>query len=273
MTGRRSPQSFPPPEIAPTRKFWTTRELATLRAVWPEGGLEAAVAALPCRSPSGIYNRAGVLGLIAAAAKASGRITKRRNLIWSPSIDDAIRRAYAAGLGSGEVKKLARQLGRSTATLRYRAIGLGINVPRAKPEDWRPEEDAILREAGNITAKRGRLRLAKAGFIRSEIAVGIRIKRLGNSTRAERPDMLSAREAGELMGVDSHVVSRWIDRGWLAARKLPGERTPYLIKISALRDFLVEHVGVWDHRKCDIHWLVDILTNGEPTKRLRAHAA
>lgn len=255
-----SPQTMADQEAKGERKrvFWTTRELETLREVYPVGGLEACVAALPGRSARTIYNKASALGIVRELRRRQGRSVKRADYPWTPHLDEAIRRAYAQGGGKGAIKALARQLGIPHQCLRYRALRLGIAVPRVKPPPWSEAELDILRESQSRSPKRLQGRLKAAGFARSESAVVQKLNDLGIGRRQDNPDIFSARDLAVVMGVDSHVPLRWIEQGWLKARQ-GVEKAPWRIKRKDIRAFLVEHAGRWDHRKCDIHWLIDML--------------
>lgn len=46
---------------------------------------------------------------------------------------------------------------------------------------------------------------------------------------------LTTGQAGAIAGKHARTIVNWIHKGWLAARKLPGERGPYLIREDDLR--------------------------------------
>lgn len=47
-------------------------------------------------------------------------------------------------------------------------------------------------------------------------------------------DMVSAKQAAELVGQDRRTVIAWIHRGWLQAVKRPGSRGKYMIRYEDL---------------------------------------
>jgi hypothetical protein len=78
----------------------------------------------------------------------------------------------------------------------------------------------------------------------------------------------AAHGLAQALGIDSHVVSRWIKSGHLKAKlrgTARGERQNgdiHLIRETDIRRFIREHPTEIDLRKTDQVWLPDLLTNG-----------
>lgn len=47
-------------------------------------------------------------------------------------------------------------------------------------------------------------------------------------------DLVTARQAGELIDIDRRTIIAWIHRGWLPAAKRPGPRGRYVIRYGDL---------------------------------------
>ncbi len=55
---------------------------------------------------------------------------------------------------------------------------------------------------------------------RTEAALRIRLSRKGMTAPTKREDVLTSRQVGSIMGVDVHVVVKWVERGYLRGRVL-----------------------------------------------------
>lgn len=242
------------------RYHWTTREIATLRAVYPDHGIVASIEALPRRTPSAIYQKVRLLGLCRHNVNAN-----RERWTTTAHIDDAIRRAYADG-ALGTIKRLSGTVGRPGWWIRKRAMQLGIAVPRFRAFPWTAAEDDILSANAHkapLTIKRA---LARAGYKRSDSAIEVRIKRLRLDTTD--PDHYTGRGLADILGVDSKAITRWIEKGWLRAHRRGTARVSeqggdqWWIRRADVRRFIIENVAAVDFRKADKFWLVDLLTGG-----------
>ena len=78
---------------------------------------------------------------------------------------------------------------------------------------------------------------------------------------------MSAYGLAQLMGVDSHIVARWIRTGALRAQPRGTLRTPqqggdsYVIRPADVRRFIVTNPIGFDLRKVEPLWFIDLLTN------------
>ncbi len=270
-----SGRSLPPAAGAPTIdrpapwRYWTTREVATLREVWPRG-LEAALEVLPRRTPSAIYTKAHALG-IKGDRRAIGA-TRRRKYTETPEIDAAITVVYQAVPKSGAVNELAARLELPRWWVSKRARALGLTVPRFKMPDWTQAEDDLVLETWQYVPSHARRLFAAAGYKRSATAIVNRRKRLGLRAR-EREDVYTASRVAKMLGVDPSTVTTWIEKGLLDAWHRGTARTPqqggdgYYIAPSALRGFIRENPERVDLRKVDRLWFLEFAFGGKDAER------
>jgi hypothetical protein len=249
------------------RRFWTAREQMILRNHYPQAGIRGCLDKLPGRSPGSIYQTALRLKLRSprfAAPKAKPAET-------NDHIDGMIRRTYQNDPDPGAIKKLARTINRSRQWIRMRAIKLGIAIPRFKTPDWAAAEIEIIVEHGHLGPLALKRRLAKSGFLRTEAAIMSKLYDQGGST--EDPDHHSANGLARLFGIDIHVVTGWIAKGWLQAQRRGTARVDqqggdqWWISRRAIRLFVKDSVQVIDFRKLDKVWLVELLTDTMPPER------
>lgn len=249
------------PPRAGAKRFWTGREELILRNTYPVGGLAAALEKLPGRSAGAVYQRANALDL-----KAPTETRPRQRWVSNDHLDALIRRTYEGKPDKGAIKRLAQQTGRPRAWLRSQAVKLGCAIPRFKEPRWTDAEREIVQEHAHRHPGTIVRRLKVAGFTRTETAVAVQIKRLGACT--QDPDHYTACGLASLFGVDSKVITGWIEKGWLQARRRGTERVAaqggdqWWIHRRAVREFVVGNVAAVDIRKADKFWLVDLLAGG-----------
>lgn len=242
------------------RRMWTGAEVKRLREAYPAGGLVACLPLLPGRSAKAIYAQASHLGL---ASPREGRPGRNR---WPqcPRIDDAIRRAWPSCTERRAVLRLAQAIGRPSWWVTKRARAMGLLVARHSPAAWSEAEMALLRQHGGKGLEAVHDRFRRAGFSRSITAIAVKLKREGIRRERTADGLLSVAAIMEIMGVDRTTVLRWIERGWLKARKSgKGETSSWCISPRELRQFAQDHVGVWDIRKVEKFAFVEILTTGK----------
>jgi hypothetical protein len=249
------------------RRFWTAREIKILREHYPTAGLEACVPLLPGRTLYAIYQKASQEGLI--PSKARGAFPRQRWLS-SPQIDAAITQMMQGAPKEGEIKKLARTLGRPYWWVGRRARRLGLTPPRFKEPPWSEAEDEFIAGRAGLSPDIIARHMRGAGYVRTPTAIAVRLKRLHQPTG--RNADLSHYTAGglaKLFGVDVSVVAKgWIRKGLLVAGRRGTERTAaqggdeYWIDVRDVRRFVIENPHAVDLRKVDKFWFIDLLAIG-----------
>ena len=248
------------------RRFWTTREVAVLRELYPAQGMAACEAALPHRGTRAIYHKANELGLSREGRKA-GRAGPYTS---NDFIDAAIRRLYQSPPAPAAVQALAKQVDRPRWWIGRRAVKLGVAMPRFKEPPWSEAELELLGNHVGMQPESLRNLFLRRGFRRSAAAIEVKRKRMGWYLRDR--EEVSAHGLARIMGVDATTVTNWIHKGLLRAKRRKTARTevqggdPWEITPKAVREFLITHTAAWDHRKCDKFWLVDILSGSTGIK-------
>lgn len=188
---------------------------------------------------------------------------------FTPEQDDQIRRLYQNEVGikavayKGPVRDLADKFGMPRRRISKRAVELGILPMQKKAPPWTEEELKILGRNAHLTNRIIQKKLEGAGFHRTEIGILLKRKRMRyvSNLKAQNVGMVA-----ECFGVDRRTVVRWIQKGWLKARRRGTDRTDsqggdyYFIRDKWIRDFVIGSVAVIDFRKLDKQWLVNILT-------------
>ncbi len=249
------------------RHFWTTAELATLRAVYPAEGAEATARALPGRSLGSIYTHAQTLGLKAPQVPHAWREKKYAD---SDAIDAQIRQLYLQPPVRGAVGELAARLHRPTWWIARRATHLGLKNPRFKQPDWTDAEDELLEQLlgrGHTLSVVAR-KMRAAGFDRGETACAVRASRLSISRRGDGTEAWSATQLARLMGVNASTVAKlWIRQHGLSAKRRGTERTEaqggdeWVITRRCFRAWLKDNAQAIDLRKVDKFWFWTVIFN------------
>jgi len=264
-----------PAPVQKTYAVWTRQELDVLSAVWPTGGIKAALEALPGRSENSIRGKVDALCLTMPFRKEYTRYES------SEFIDAAIKRAYLNG--RPDLTALAKTTGRTKGWLKWRAGTLGVRctITGSPACGWQPAEDDIVTAGVDAGLNAGGIhkRLHNAGHRRSLNAVVSRIKTLELSAHRH---WWTANQVAMAMGYDVGAVTRWIEKGWLRAKRRPGltslmenndARFFWAIAPAAVRDFMLEHPEAWDHRKMHKEVLLDLLVSDRFNAAARKEAA
>src|SRR5574341_772118 len=117
--------------------------------------------------------------------------------------------------------------------------------PGGRAPDWTRAEDAFLRQAlGWLSEDEIARRLG-----RTPVAVHLRWKRdLHLSAPSKAPEVLTANQIAEGMGMDLHAVGYWIDSGLLPGRRLPTQDVTRIVARAVFLRWLVnpEHWMYFD---------------------------
>lgn len=242
------------------RRFWTGREEKLLREHYPNGGVSACLAVLPGRTASSIYNRVGTLGI--RVPGAGGNMHERQRWQTNEQIDLLIRRTYQKTPAKKDVQRCAATCNRPRWWVSKRALALGLVSPRFKEPAWTEAELELISENAYRSAHTLQKMLKSRGFLRTETAIIVKLKRLG-ADRTD-PHHLNANMLAQAMGVDRKTVTLWIDKGWLkATRRQKTETDDYWwIHRKDIRRFIVDNIVVVDLRKVEKFWFVDLLAGG-----------
>jgi hypothetical protein len=201
----------------------------------------------------------------------------RRIYHHTEQTDAMIRRAYASENYAGksrrhpEIKALSQTLGWPKHIVYRLALAIGCIQATKKEPPWSEAETELLERNAHKCAHVIAKIMRKAGYRRTPTAISIRLKRSGFSRRDEliAAGIYTARALGQCLGIDSHTITRWIDKGWLAAKRAGTSRTDaqggdhWHIKEADVRDFIIDYTAHVDIRKVDKFWLVDLLS-GQP---------
>lgn len=242
-----------------TKRFWTGREEKLLRENYPSGGVSACLAALPGRSASSIYQRAGLLGL--RVTDARGNAKDRQKWEGNDQIDAIIRRVYQTRPDKRAILHCAQTLGRPRWWVSKRAQKLGLVAPRFKEPPWSEAEIDLISEGAHKSPKVLRGILKRHGFNQSETAIIVKLKRVG-ADRTD-PDHFNANQLATVMGVDRKTVAAWITKGWLKAQRREASAADdfWWIHRRDIARFVVEHLAHVDIRKVEKFWFVDLLVH------------
>ena len=190
----------------------------------------------------------------------------RRKYVFTERLDQLIRDIYVYKPHSRTrpgIRQLANQLGIPHWAIKKRARELGL--ARTKESPWSEAELSILARHAWMSDERIRLKLKAAGHSRTVTAIHLKLKRMRFKSD---PGFYSAKGLADALGIDPHVVGRWIKAGHLRAQLRGTKRTKhqggdtYLIREKDLRRFILEHPTEIDLRKVDQLWFLDVITKG-----------
>jgi hypothetical protein len=261
---------YPPADTPKTGRgyVWTARELQVIRERYLSEGLDACLKLLPVRNAQGLMNQAAKMGLKRQKPHAQPTVSNEL-------LDAAIRRLYAGEMGSGQLRDFCARHDVTRQWVQRRALLLGIARPmmahNRHPRAWSAAELEILeRHAGKAPEMIAR-HLKKAGFTRTPTAC--RERRWIMGFDSSNPDIYTANDLGRLMGIDQHSVVRWITAHGLPATKCTeGPYGVWQIKRKDLRAWLIRS-AVWDHRRVNREFLIEILAGRVGVQASNAEAA
>ena len=191
---------------------------------------------------------------------------RRRKYVFTAQIDERIREIYLrrpnAKSRSG-IRQLADQIRIPHWALKKSARELGLARTKEKP--WSEPELAILARYAWMSDERIRLKLKAAGYARTVTGVHLKLKRMRFKCD---PSFYSGKGLAQALGIDSHVVTRWIKTGHLRAQRRGTARSEQqggdtcLIRENDVRRFVLDHPTEIDLRKVDQLRFSDLITNG-----------
>ncbi|MGV3518191.1 hypothetical protein [Luteitalea sp.] len=160
---------------------------------------------------------------------------------------------------AGCVARIAAALNVPGWRVKRWAAELGLAVITPKSPDWTPTEVAFLEE--HIGARTVGWIAKRLG--RTATAVAVKSKRLAIDRRECR-DWYTVTALALAMGVDSHVVTRWIRSGLLQAatvgqQREDGRPAMFSITVPAIRRFLQQHPTAYRLAKVDQVWFLGLV--------------
>lgn len=171
----------------------------------------------------------------------------------------------------GSIKRLQSQTGLSYGRIyrRTQSLGLLTDVHKRQPA-WTETELAILeKNAHNNPVNIAKLLVDKGFARRTPTAIQVKMHRIGLEAGQSRIDagIYSCHEAARCMGVANHVIAKYIERGWLTAKRDEHlQNQQWQITEKALRELMINHTAAIDFKKIDKYWLVECLTGGTGAK-------
>ena len=191
--------------------------------------------------------------------------TKPAKYTFTPQLDEALRKAYDSRERlTRALTLLAKETGWPRHAFRARAQQLGI--ARVKEKPWTEAELTLLESHGWKGGGRLVAIFREAGYPRSLTSIEIKRKRL---RIGQNVNGYTAHALSQMLGVDSHKVTRWIRFGWLRARPRGTARTEQqggdsvYITRSAVRRFILAHPLEISPGRADWLWLLDVVTDGK----------
>lgn len=185
-------------------------------------------------------------------------------------LDDAGRNLMQAVYGnpdygtiSESIDYLMVKLHASREAVKRWASEMGLTHTR--DDLWSDEELAYLHEH----FEQASVKAMAEHLGRSENAVRIKARRL--KYHRVGGDNYSVQSLASILGCDWKTVAGWIHRGWLKAHLDTSiEKKQYSITPTEVRRFLIAYPRVYDHKRIDYTWLLDILVGNEEIGKIKA---
>lgn len=153
----------------------------------------------------------------------------------------------------------------------HTAKRLGKNTK--SPKSWKEGDLLFLQDNWH----KGREYCAKK-LNRTVVAVQLKAKRLGLGGVVRASGCFTAREVAEIMGIDSHCITRWKDDGLLKGKTAKINSLVHAIELKDLLKFLEEHQELWNSQKmtCSLwitepEWMIE--KRKRDSKRAKREAA
>ena len=194
------------------------------------------------------------------------KVRRHRKYVFTAQIDQRIREIYLSHPNAKTrpgIRQLAEQVGIPHWALKKRARELGLARTKEKP--WSEAELTILARYAWMSDEHIRLKLKASGYVRTVTGIHMKLRRMRFKSD---PNFYSGKGLADALGIDSHVVTRWIKAGHLRAQLRGTARSEqqggdiYLIREKDVRRFILEHPTEIDLRKVDQLWFLDLITNG-----------
>jgi plasmid maintenance system antidote protein VapI len=178
---------------------------------------------------------------------------------WYPKIKEM----YAKGVGMGQVKRMAKQIGVPRTKITNIARSKGW-IPKSCNADyyWCDREIEIIEQTGRYHPKAVKERLKREGFIRTISAIECKRTQLNAVEKCKKN--YSAHTLAECIGVDAHKINNAIKAGKIKAKRrstFEGEKTAWDITQQQAKEYIINYLPEINIAYCDKYWLVDLLSN------------
>lgn len=233
---------------------WLMPEITLLKKSYPDEGPIATANKLPGRTPGAVKLKANKLGLKAPKNLSAKPGTPIHS---TPEIDGMIRLAHRTA-EPGWQGRLSEQIGHSAAWISKQCARLGLQSKFVRAPAWSKEELSLLEEHAHLKPATIARKLRTAGFIRSEGAIVRQISFQGYDRHD--PDTWTLKELSNLMGVSTHVTTKWVDTYGLHHTRGNGTTRPHHhITRTELRRWIKLNSDLIDLRKVDQVWFKDVM--------------
>lgn len=201
----------------------------------------------------------------------------QRKYIHTPKTDALITDAYRKLREYGNrraVPALQLKLGWPKHAISQRAKAMGLARTKEKP--WTDAEEQLLERWVGFSLGCIARKFRQRGYARSETAINLKVKRLHLRATADRWTQSAIAKA---LGVDPHVVTRWVKAGRMLAEAKGTSRTPQqggdslLIHRDEVRRFILNHPDDIDLAKVEKFWFLDVLSKGKLCEEFRREVA
>jgi hypothetical protein len=196
----------------------------------------------------------------------SKRRRRHKKFVSNERIDEQVRKIYLEHPDSKThpgVSALALRIGWPKWALLKRGRELGLARTKEKP--WSEPELSILERCAWKSDERISLKLKEKGFVRSRTAVHLKLRRM--RFKKGMP-YFTANGLALALGIDSHLVVRWIREKKLYAKTRESEPVAaqrgdtWMIHENDVRRFLLGYPTTFDLRKVDQVWFMDLISQG-----------
>lgn len=182
--------------------------------------------------------------------------------------DDLIKKAYFITDNKIEKQKILEKAmivlnSCSRNTIYRRAVELGLTKPTRKFPRWTPTEDEILLKYSHLSLDVIIDKLKDKSFVRTQSGIVTRIHELfgfgGSKIAREDKGIYSATSLANLLGVSYNSIKRAIKYKQLKATRI-SEKDDWQIKIKDIKNFIKEYPLKINKEKCNLVWIIDILS-------------
>lgn len=188
---------------------------------------------------------------------------------FTPEMDAHLRTHYTGAIG--QPARLAALWGvpKWVVTNRAQFLGVARHGLRGGHRAWSDEDTSFVQRHAGLRHVEWIARKLR----RTVTSVAIKITRLGLTRKLDHG--FTARQVADGIGVDSHVVGRWVERGWLVATRHEQNGGPYPtyeIWPHDVRRFVMAHPAAFRLDRVDQLWFLDIVFHGALGERRESAA-